>query len=377
MSVLNSWQRIDRVIPGKPFGDGKDGVGTVSSDPNTRATYAGTAGSTSGTAGSTAFANGDLVRIIQTQGTNPGQNEYNMVVSGGGTTSLVMKEPNHYTYGTGAQIIKIPRYTTATVNAHDLTSWNGTVGGHEEICARISVTIAQALNGTGKGFRTTGIDTASPAYSGEGTGGVYAHTTSNRGNGGGGGGDDNNNGGSAGGGNGTAGGVAGAHVGGTAGSAISSTDGTIIWMGGGGGNGTGTNQSNGSHPGAGGYGGAIFVVATKALTVSANVTLNGNAGASGWWADDGYHEAGGAGGAGGTFVAMCVTASLGTYITATGGGGGLGHYPGVNFYSGVGGAGNIVIQHSGTVTGTTNPTFTDVTDLTLVEKESAGGIIII
>ena len=149
MAVLNDWQKITRVISAKPWGDGTDGNATISSDSNTRATVIGTAGQLTVTAGSSAFANGDLVLIQQTQGTGAGQWEINMVASGGGTTSLVMKEANHYTFASGAQIVKIPRYTTATVSAHAVSAFNGSINGVEFICASVSITVSGALNGNG------------------------------------------------------------------------------------------------------------------------------------------------------------------------------------------------------------------------------------
>ena len=48
MATLNSWQKISRVLS-SDFGDGASGSATISSDPNTRATFTGTATSTSGT----------------------------------------------------------------------------------------------------------------------------------------------------------------------------------------------------------------------------------------------------------------------------------------------------------------------------------------
>jgi hypothetical protein len=67
MATLNSWQKLDRVISGKPFGSGVDGSATISSDPNTRDTCTGTATSTTLTTGGSTFANGDVLLIHQTQ----------------------------------------------------------------------------------------------------------------------------------------------------------------------------------------------------------------------------------------------------------------------------------------------------------------------
>ena len=77
----------------------------------------------------------------------------------------------------------------------------------------------------------------------------------------------------------------------------------------------------------------------------------------------------GGGGAGGSVLVVCATATLNTTkITAAAGSGGVGgEVNGSN-----GGAGIIAVHHSGTVTGTTSPTFTDTTDTSLVEVASSG-----
>ena len=59
--VLNAWQRLDRVIPGLPFGNRSSGSATISSDPNTRDTCTGTASSTTLTTAGSTFANGDVL----------------------------------------------------------------------------------------------------------------------------------------------------------------------------------------------------------------------------------------------------------------------------------------------------------------------------
>jgi hypothetical protein len=67
-------------------------------------------------------------------------------------------------------------------------------------------------------------------------------------------------------------------------------------------------------------------------------------------------------------LVVCQTAALGTNaLVSTGGAGGTGS--GGN--GGGGSVGRIAIHHSGAITGTTNPTFTDVEDTTLVESGGA------
>ena len=361
MALADS-QKISRVLTGKPFGDGKDGVGTVSAFPNTIHTYTGTAASTSGTAGSTSFANGDLVLCHQTQGTGVGQWEINMVASGGGTTSLVMQEANKYTYVIGAQIIKVPRYTTATVSAHSSTAWNGSYGGVEVIVARKSITVSGALSVNGKGFRgATTEGSGDHGYYGEGSTDLWNTKGYSSGTNSGGGGylfNSNNCQGGGGGGNGTAGTVRPGYAQGIANL-------TSIIPGGGGGSGT----KSANTAGHGGDAGGVIILISNSITLSAAVTANGNAGQDSSPTGTDLQGAGG-GGAGGDILCICGTASLTTYITATGGAKGTGS-GNESLYAGIGGTGRIAVHHSDTVTGTTSPTFSNTEDSSLIETTTA------
>lgn len=375
MAVLNEWQRFDRagLFGGQPWGTGSAGNATISADPNTRATYTATATQTAGTAGSTAFANGDLVILHQTQGTGVGQWECNRVASGGGSTSLTMVVANKYTYGTGAQIIKVPQYLEATVSAHSVTAWNGTTGGVEVILAKTSITVSGALTASALGFRGGQQGYLGPQYAGiqgEGSNGSSSTRTTSANYSGGGGGPGTNDGGvGGGGGSHAASGATGTSRGGTTGGAGASTttgsaDLTLITFGGGGGGG-GTDDSKSSPTTYGGNGGAIIILISKSITLSAAVVSLGADAAK-------DSRARGGGGAGGSVLGVCETASLGTQITATGGYGSSTEI--VSPYSDIGGyasTGRVAIHHSGTVTGTTSPAFTDTTDLTLREKTGA------
>lgn len=370
MANLGLHQRVDWVISGKPWGDGASGAGTVNSDPNTRASFSGTSTQSTGTAGTTDFANGDLVLLHKTQSINsPGQWEFNQVLSGGGTTSLTFKKPLQYSYDAKSQIIKVPRYTTATVGAHSITAWNGTTGGVEVILARTSITVSGAVSGNGAGFLggiAQGSGGSPQAKSGDGTVGVGQNARTANGNGGGGAIDGNGSTG-AGGGNAAAGSNGGGQNGAPAtsgGEAVGTADLTVMCLGGGGGGGRNDSQA-GTY--TGGNGAAILILISKAITLSTASTLagaNGNgttAGSSG----------GGGGGAAGSGLLICDTATLGTNgITATGGSGGACSN---GWSAGAGAVGRIAVHHRGTVTGTTNPSFESVTDLTL--KELSGAVI--
>lgn len=85
MTVLNNWQKISRVLPGQPFGDGKDGAYSSATIPDLlRRACTGTAASTTLTASTTSpFSVGDIVLIHQTRGgANVGKWEINRVKIG-------------------------------------------------------------------------------------------------------------------------------------------------------------------------------------------------------------------------------------------------------------------------------------------------------
>lgn len=384
MAVLNSWQRIDRVLSGKPFGDGKDGNATISADPNTRQSCSGASAQKNLTIASGAFSNGDVVLIHQSRGTGAGQWEINKIASGGGTTTLVMQEDLHYTYtdsgASQAQVMNIPRYKNLTMNSLTVTAWNKNIGGVLIVCAKkVTIPSGQTINlaggdgagsivtnqwaagGTGGGFVGGAGRPASSlnqVYTGEGTSGDVVLQYQANGNGGGGarlGGSGAAHGG--GGGNattGATGGADGGSNGGIGGAAAGSADLTNIVFGGGGGGGAKDSGGGGNGAGGGGAGGGILFIFAETTEILGNISLNGGAGA----APATWNGIGG-GGAGGSFLLATKNATLTGTVTANAGG------------PIVGSVGRIAIHHSGTVTGTTNPTFTDVSDPTL--KEPAGG----
>lgn len=416
MAILNDWQKVSRVIPGKPFGDGADGDATISATPNTRTTAAGNSGSTTLTLDSAILSNGDLVLIHQTRGTGVGQWEINQVLSGGGTTSITLKKPLQYTYivsgNSQAQVIKVPRYKALTVNAHAMTNWNGSTGGIEVILAQTSITVSGALTGKGGNGSVSGGDGAggtgagfaggkgrqgqqSGDYGG-GNPGASAMPGSGAANGNGGGagkasGSSNNGGGGGGGASysGSNGGTSGSAVSGYAwlgqgGIGFSAADFTSFTLGGGGGGaGNGATESMGA--GGGGAGGGIFILISKTVILNSTITTSGGHGANGWRA--------GGGGAGGGTLLICQDATLGTNnIVSDYGGGGLcggsggegSHYsagegasgtPGDGGNGGNGRKGIIAVHHSGTVTGTTNPTAYTQLDPSLVEATAGGAFL--
>ncbi|KKK49435.1 hypothetical protein LCGC14_3135120, partial [marine sediment metagenome] len=143
---------------------------------------------------------------------------------------------------------------------------------------------------------------------------------------------------------------------GTVGAAYGSADLTVISHGGAG-------AGNAANPiGAAGQGrdsGGIAMIFAKTVaspTGAASMTgQNGDAGS----------DRGGGAGSGGAVLIVCESGTLGTNkFTAAGGTGGVGT---TGEDGGNGGVGRIAVHHSGTVTGTTSPTFDDTTDSSLVE----------
>jgi len=383
MANLYDWQKITRVLPGKPFGDGKDGAYSSATIPTlVYKSCSGSADSTTLTAStSSPFAVGDILLLHQTRGTGAGQWEINRV-SAVGSGSYTMQKALKYTYtdsgASQAQAIKIPRYTNVTVQSGTwtITDWNGDTGGILAFASNGTVTVTGTISADGKGFvlgygATPPPNTGETGVQGESSVNVGDVSTSANGNGGGGGSDTVTGGshsgaGGGGGGNGGAGsnGTTGSYSGtaGSGGEADGSADLSDFVLGGGGGGGGGYDSISGGHGGNGG--GGIFIFA-KIITVEGAISADGATGSGA------NNMGGGGGGAGGSCLIVCQSGTLGnTLIGATGGSGGDGGTYGGD--GGAGGTGRIAVHHSSTVTGTTSPTFTDVTDTSLVE--SAGGV---
>jgi hypothetical protein len=144
MAILNSFQKITRVLPGQPFGSGGAGNATLSADPATRATLTTVAsGQTAITIGTAILSNGDVFALYQARGTGVGQWEINRVSSGGGTTSITCQKALNYSYASSgasvAQVIKIPMYGIVTLSNFTVGAWDGTKGGITFICGKTSI----------------------------------------------------------------------------------------------------------------------------------------------------------------------------------------------------------------------------------------------
>ena len=361
-------------MAGLPFGNGSDGAYSSATIPTiTSYSCSGTSNSSTLTLASSGLANGDVILIHQSRGTGVGQWEVNRVTTGGGTTSINLLQPLKYTYtdsgASQAQVMKILMYSSINITSGTWspTDWGGNTNGIFPIACKGTGTFANTLElnggtatsggGLGSGATGGGFYGGDSANMGEGTEGASsAGSGSNNGSGGGARGADGGDAPGGGGGNGTAG-SAGAGTGGNpeGGDASGVADLTNITFGGGGGGGYNDYGPDGMRGGGSG-GGIIILFCKNIVTSSATIGASGGGGGA---ANTG--TSGGGGGAGGSILVVCQMGTLGTSkLTCNAGSGASG--------GGTGGVGRIAVHHSGTVTGTTSPTFTDVTDGTLVEN---------
>lgn len=403
MSQLNSWQKIARVQPNRPFGDGRDGNWTPSSG-----TQSYTAKSISGTASSgqkvvsltsSGFTNGDLVLIHQTSGTGAnGSWEINRISSGGGTSSLTMQENLYYTYTDNsadyvAQVIRIPQYGNVTINSGITVtgpSYTQDIYGMLIFAARGLVTVTGTLSINGINGSYGNYQTGNPNPAGGMVGGYWGGPSdeanydgvatsarggsnlyrgniygggSNAGASGGGGGQYSGAPGGcpgAGGGYGSAGQtVSGVNFTSQGGLAVGSADLTTIHLGGGGGGGC---KEPGYYGGGGASGGGAIMIWAKQITVTGSITTNGG-NATIFPSGD---NAGGGAGSGGAIMIVAGIATLGTTkLVANGGAVGNSQFPG-----GYGGSGRIALHYASSYTGSTTPTLTATQDLSYIESDA-------
>jgi hypothetical protein len=388
MANLAEYQKLTRVIS-SPWGTGADGAYSSATIPTlVKLSVDGVATETHFHATAGQFVANDIVLLHQTRGTGVGQWEINKVTVDTSGTYTVSKALQ-YTYtdsgASQAQVIKIPQYTSVTVETGTWTipSWDGNVGGILTFACKGDLTVtgtisangvngnkgAGSAGGAGRGFiggtakASNGAGQAGQAYSGEGSVGGEVASTNANGSGGGGGYTSGNGGGSGGGGshstNGGSGGAQNTSAGGTGASTLTgSADLLNITFGGGGGGGA---RDGDGEVGSGAGGAGIILIMAKNVVSVNSIAANGGSGITA------FYDQGG-GGAGGSCLVVCKTATLGTdKIAVAGGAGGTG---GITA-GGDGGVGRIAVHHSGAITGTTTPAFTDVTDATLVE--ASGG----
>ena len=373
MANLADSQKISRVLGSLPFGNGIDGALTISSNTTqslTDESCSGSSGGTTLTAGGTSLATGDVVLIIQMRGTGVGLWEVNKIASGGGTVNLVTQINLANTYtdsgASQAQVIKIPMYTSVTIDntfTWSAKAWDGNVGGILVYAAKVGTTVTGTISGDTLGFDggDGNIAGEQTGDQGEGSSGVGTNAQAANGSGGGGGtaAPASAKAGGGGGGNGvagTAGGTVGAFPGGAAGGTTGTADLVTFVIGGGGGQG-GYFDTGGT---AGNSGSGIMAF-SKDLTITGGITTDGGAGGTA-----GSGKGGSGGGSGGSAIFSVATATLGTnLITVAAGAGGT--KVGSDEAGGAGGVGRIAVHHSGAITGSSTPAFDNTTDTSLID----------
>lgn len=322
-------------------------------------------GTTATVGNSEGFEVGDKVLFHQTQGTpNAGKWEMAQIVAKNGTSwTLDHTLTNSYDSVNGrAQAVKIPRYTSITVQSGGtLTAlpWNGSTGGILVFESDGNVTVDGTIDVTGKGFvggsgskralNHTGAQGES--YTGPGT--ICSSTgcsvqTNNAGGGGSGGLFAIGSGGGAGAGYSTAGTQAatgGASPGSTYGSAVLD----LLFFGSGGGG--GYDDGNGATAGGnGGNGGGIIFINAPAITVNGSIVADGAPG------QNTANYSGGGGSGGSIYLSASSSLALGSdKVLTRGGNGGVNTIGQSGGNGGAGGAGRIRLDYCGTLSGSTSP----------------------
>lgn len=381
----------DRWLHGR--GSGKDGDLNVSSNTTLSFANAGAAvalDSKNVTLDiASSFANGDLIGLHQSidQGGDYGEYEFNRIVSGGGTTSLVLERPATKAFLNNsvakAQIFELKQFNNITIDSGVTLkppAWDGQKGGILPLMWRGLFDLNGILDLRELGFRGNNTATADAGNGLQGEGASKVGTSKSRSNtfnGGGGGQGAKSSTGREGGGAGasqyTAGqngqtGSGGSQLGGLAGSAFAQDELLKIIFGGGGGQG----GTDGTQLGAGSpAGSAIAFLIGRTWTIDPSTGIVYLDGADG---DDAPSADGGGGGASapGALLAKVIEASIGTnrILGRAGSGGAGGSAGGGN--GGNSGLGNVVFDYlkavTGSITGSNIGNFTKRQDFSLFRR---------
>ncbi len=189
------------VMPAQARVPGKDGAFTATAANTTINSYttltagAGSGDSTITVSSAAGITAGDVLLIYQAQGAtisttnantygavsalgNAGRYEYVSVASVSGTTITLGRAcsltPLRFSYSSGAQVLRVPQYSSLTVNAGASIVpqiWNGSTGGVVAAIVDGTATVNGSINANGLGFRggaidnvTSGNATDVPAY---------------------------------------------------------------------------------------------------------------------------------------------------------------------------------------------------------------------
>jgi hypothetical protein len=240
----------------------------------------------------TSFSNSDNILIIQMKdisGDSAGTYEFRTISSGGGTNTLNLDTPLKNNYTSVTQIVKIPQYTSVTVNSGasiTASAWDGNKGGVVSFRASGTVNIIGSITVNDKGFLNGETYKGNIMYGGGGGGGGGDYQCSSGKAGGTGGTTNGANGGSGQsgvckGGAGGAGGAGGGVNGGIGGAGWPANNNANCGGGGGGGGGGGNFYGLGGLGGGnGGHGGCStpYVGANGGSTGITNVNTAGNGG---------------------------------------------------------------------------------------------------
>lgn len=358
------------------YGDGRSGSAQgISGTVNTYATCTGSAGTRTVTT-ALSVAIGDLVTLIQTQGTGAGVCETVRAATATSAGSFTTTKALDNSYVSGAQAIKVPQYSGGTTGALTVPNWNGSTGGIGVIFSNGPLTIgstsaanggngatgsgngARPAGGVGAGFGGGAGHSANPSQANQGDSSTGNGAASNAANGSGGGGA-MTSGPSVGRDGGGAGYVTVGDPGNATGGATQGISSLVnsFYLGAGGG-GAANDGGVGESIGGGGSGAGGWIIFAPSVSFSAGVTANGgNGGAAG--ADGGA----GAGGAGGSILVGGVTVVLGSnIITAAAGTSSTG--------TANASVGRIAVWApvSSGVSGTTSPSYTFVADNSFAQQ---------
>ncbi len=174
------------------FGTGRDGplvvagASTVINAYTEIADAAVSAGAGSfNVADASSFSVNDLILVVQMEkGSGTFAKEYTTITAKAGNNLTVSPAlVNGYTSGgfgqpnttpanvRASQIVRVPQYTTVTVNAGGSitpTAWNGNIGGVIAFRANGIVTVNGSINASGMGFRPGAIGNGNPSTSSQG-----------------------------------------------------------------------------------------------------------------------------------------------------------------------------------------------------------------
>jgi uncharacterized repeat protein (TIGR01451 family) len=193
MTALTSAVLAAVYVPAQARQLGKDGAftataaNTVVNQYTTLSAAAAAGATTISVASAAGITVGDVLMVYQAQGAtistantnaygavtalgNAGRYEFVSVAAVSGTTitlgTLCDTTPLRFSYSNGAQVIRVPQYSSLTVNAAAsivAQAWNGSTGGVVAAIVDGTATVNGSINANGRGFRGGVLDNATTA----------------------------------------------------------------------------------------------------------------------------------------------------------------------------------------------------------------------